>query len=108
MRAMVMEHQREALVLQDLPRPECGPQQVLIRVIACAVCRARDSAGSSRLARIAMIAMTTRSSMSVKHTRASIAVALRLSAGAPQGEGWIAMAGTATNNSINVKVFFNH
>ena len=39
MRAMVMEHQREALVLQDLPIPECGPQQVLIRVIACAVCR---------------------------------------------------------------------
>jgi propanol-preferring alcohol dehydrogenase len=36
---MVLERQREALELQELPTPTCGPQQVLIKVIACAVCR---------------------------------------------------------------------
>jgi len=39
MRAMVLEHQREALVPRDLPVPACGPELVLIKVIACAVCR---------------------------------------------------------------------
>ena len=36
---MVLDRQREPLVLKDIPVPDCGPQQVLIRVIACAVCR---------------------------------------------------------------------
>ena len=39
MRAMVMERQRAPLVMKDVPMPVCGPRQVLIRVIACAVCR---------------------------------------------------------------------
>jgi propanol-preferring alcohol dehydrogenase len=39
MRAMVLERQREALVPRDLPVPACGPEQVLIKIIACAVCR---------------------------------------------------------------------
>ena len=39
MRAMVLEHQGEALVARELPVPEPGPEQVLIRVTACAVCR---------------------------------------------------------------------
>jgi alcohol dehydrogenase, propanol-preferring len=39
MRAMVLRRQRELLVAEDLPIPEPGPGQVLIRVSACAVCR---------------------------------------------------------------------
>ena len=39
MRAMVLEQQRAPLVSKEMPTPACGPQQVLIRVIACAVCR---------------------------------------------------------------------
>jgi alcohol dehydrogenase, propanol-preferring len=39
MRAMVLRRQRELLVGEDLPIPEPGPGQVLIRVAACAVCR---------------------------------------------------------------------
>ena len=39
MRAMVLRRQREALVPEDLPIPEPGPGQVLLRVAACAVCR---------------------------------------------------------------------
>jgi propanol-preferring alcohol dehydrogenase len=39
MRAMVLEHQREPLQPRELAVPTCGPQQVLLRVIACAVCR---------------------------------------------------------------------
>jgi propanol-preferring alcohol dehydrogenase len=39
MRAMVLNRQREALTPQDLPIPEPGPRQVLIRIAACAVCR---------------------------------------------------------------------
>jgi propanol-preferring alcohol dehydrogenase len=34
-----MERQREPLVATEIAKPACGPQQVLIRVIACAVCR---------------------------------------------------------------------
>jgi propanol-preferring alcohol dehydrogenase len=39
MRAMVLDEQRQPLQLRQLPIPSCGDQQVLIRVIACAVCR---------------------------------------------------------------------
>ena len=36
---MVLERQREPLRLRDLPVPEPGPGQVLLRVLACGVCR---------------------------------------------------------------------
>jgi alcohol dehydrogenase, propanol-preferring len=39
MRAMVLERQREPLQLRDLPVPEPGEGQVLLRVLACGVCR---------------------------------------------------------------------
>jgi alcohol dehydrogenase, propanol-preferring len=39
MRAMVLERQREPLRAADLPEPEPGPGQVVVRVHACAVCR---------------------------------------------------------------------
>ena len=39
MRAMVFRDVGRPLALEDIPVPECGPHQVLIRVIACAVCR---------------------------------------------------------------------
>lgn len=39
MRAMVLERQPGELELRDLPAPEPGPGQVLIRVAACGVCR---------------------------------------------------------------------
>jgi len=39
MRAMVLHQQREPLRLEERPRPEPGPGQVLLRVRACAVCR---------------------------------------------------------------------
>ena len=39
MRAMVLEAQRKLLVAADLPDPEPGPGEVLIRVHACGVCR---------------------------------------------------------------------
>jgi len=39
MRAMVLERAREPLVPRELPDPEPGPGQVLIRVGACGVCR---------------------------------------------------------------------
>jgi propanol-preferring alcohol dehydrogenase len=39
MKAMVLEQQRKPLQLQDLPVPEPGPEQVLIQVHACGVCR---------------------------------------------------------------------
>ncbi len=39
MRAMLLEHAREPLRLTELPDPEPGPGQVLIRVGACGVCR---------------------------------------------------------------------
>jgi propanol-preferring alcohol dehydrogenase len=39
MRAMVLEHQGEALQLTDSPDPEPGRGQLLISVAACAVCR---------------------------------------------------------------------
>ena len=38
-RAMVLERQREPLRLRDLPVPEPGPGEVLLRVLACGVCR---------------------------------------------------------------------
>lgn len=39
MKAMVLQAPGEALQLRDVPVPECGPGQVLIKVSACAVCR---------------------------------------------------------------------
>jgi propanol-preferring alcohol dehydrogenase len=39
MRAMILEKPRQPLRLADLPKPKPNPQQVLIRVHACAVCR---------------------------------------------------------------------
>jgi len=39
MRAMILNRPRGGLVLTELDRPEPGPQQVLIRVHACGVCR---------------------------------------------------------------------
>ncbi|HVY97783.1 MAG TPA: zinc-dependent alcohol dehydrogenase family protein [Solirubrobacterales bacterium] len=39
MRAMVLERARKPLVLRELPGPEPGPGEVLIRVSACGVCR---------------------------------------------------------------------
>lgn len=39
MRAMVLEQAGGPLVLRELPDPEPGPGQVLIRVAACGVCR---------------------------------------------------------------------
>jgi propanol-preferring alcohol dehydrogenase len=39
MRAMVLERPGQPLVLQELPVPETGPGQVLLRIRACGVCR---------------------------------------------------------------------
>lgn len=39
MKAMLLEHPRSPLVPRDLPVPEPGSQEVLIRVQACGVCR---------------------------------------------------------------------
>src|SRR5438132_11256162 len=39
MRAMVLQRPGEPLLLEDIPRPEPGPGQVLLRVRACGVCR---------------------------------------------------------------------
>ena len=39
MQAMVLERPGSPLVLRQLLVPACGPEQVLIRVLACAVCR---------------------------------------------------------------------
>jgi propanol-preferring alcohol dehydrogenase len=39
MRAMVFEAARRPLVLRELPTPSPGPEQVLVKVDACGVCR---------------------------------------------------------------------
>ena len=39
MRAMVLEKQKTPLVMKDIPVPEPGPGQVLVKVHACGVCR---------------------------------------------------------------------
>lgn len=39
MRAMVLDKAGAPLVMKDLPRPEPGPEQVLVNVHACGVCR---------------------------------------------------------------------
>ncbi|HEX3263340.1 MAG TPA: alcohol dehydrogenase catalytic domain-containing protein, partial [Solirubrobacterales bacterium] len=38
-RAMVLHAQREPLRLEEVPAPEPGPGQILMRVHACGVCR---------------------------------------------------------------------
>ena len=39
MRAMILEAQREPLKLVDIPEPAPGPEQLLVKVSACGVCR---------------------------------------------------------------------
>jgi propanol-preferring alcohol dehydrogenase len=39
MRAMILEAQRQPLRLADIPEPAPGPEQILIKVNACGVCR---------------------------------------------------------------------
>lgn len=39
MRAMLLDKPHQALRLAELPMPEPGPEQVLIRVLACGICR---------------------------------------------------------------------
>lgn len=39
MRAMVLNHVHQPLVLADVPIPTPGPNEVLVKVIACGVCR---------------------------------------------------------------------
>ena len=39
MRAMILEAQRQPLKLTDIPRPEPGPGQLLVKVNTCGVCR---------------------------------------------------------------------
>ena len=39
MRAMILEAQRQPLRLVDIPEPVPGPEQILIKVSACGVCR---------------------------------------------------------------------
>ena len=39
MQAMVLERPRAPLVARELPRPEPGPNQIGLRVLACGVCR---------------------------------------------------------------------
>jgi propanol-preferring alcohol dehydrogenase len=39
MRAMILEAQRQPLRLADIPEPVPGPEQILIKISACGVCR---------------------------------------------------------------------
>src|SRR5437660_5211062 len=39
MRAMVLKRPGEPLLLEDIPRPQPGPGEILLRVRACGVCR---------------------------------------------------------------------
>ncbi|ABS28307.1 zinc-dependent alcohol dehydrogenase family protein [Anaeromyxobacter sp. Fw109-5] len=39
MRAMVVEHPGRPLAARELPAPEPGPDEILVRVLACGVCR---------------------------------------------------------------------
>ena len=39
MRAMVLEKQEERLSLQEVPQPDSGPGSLLLRVLACGICR---------------------------------------------------------------------
>ncbi len=39
MRAMVLERQGTPLTLQELPRPEPGPGELLLKVLSCGICR---------------------------------------------------------------------
>jgi propanol-preferring alcohol dehydrogenase len=39
MRAMVLEDQRKPLVARDVPVPQPGPDQILVKIRACGVCR---------------------------------------------------------------------
>ncbi len=51
MRAMVLERPREALRERDLPRPDPGPHELLLRVRACGVCRTDLHVADGELAR---------------------------------------------------------
>lgn len=39
MRAMVLEKVKQPLVLKEIPIPEPGPNQILVKVLACGLCR---------------------------------------------------------------------
>src|SRR5450755_2431594 len=39
MRAMVLQSSQQKLISCDMPLPTVGPEQLLVRVTACAVCR---------------------------------------------------------------------
>src|SRR6267378_2826600 len=39
MLAMVLEKPKTPLALRDVPKPKAGRGQILVRVVACAVCR---------------------------------------------------------------------
>jgi propanol-preferring alcohol dehydrogenase len=39
MRAMILDHPRQSLALREAPMPKAGRGQVLVKVLACAVCR---------------------------------------------------------------------
>src|SRR5438132_928538 len=50
MRAMVLKRPGEPLLLADIPRPEPGPGEILLRVRACGVCRTDRHTGDGQLA----------------------------------------------------------
>jgi hypothetical protein len=68
---------------------------LLVQLTLAAFSRARLKAGSNRLARMPMMAMTT--SNSIKVNRTALVVILR------RLNGFVAIAGVATNVSIRVK-----
>ncbi|MCX5497393.1 zinc-dependent alcohol dehydrogenase family protein [Kaistia dalseonensis] len=39
MKAMILEHQQAPLVLSEIAKPVAGPGQIVVRVLACGVCR---------------------------------------------------------------------
>ena len=57
MRAAVLEKAGSPLVIRDVPRPEVGPGEVLLRVRACGVCHTdlHLAAGPWRLPKLPLI-----------------------------------------------------